>query len=149
MKRRITNLAIMALCIVAALVGVTALVTWAASSDANATIHTRVAVVDADGTRCTPRLERGVATPQTAVTVNEAWETAVAIPAGTCAIRVYSDQLVYCVPNATSANPSAGGAPITPGTHHEIGCAGCTYLHLGKHTNNAAVAWTAVAADTE
>ena len=90
-------------------------------------------------------LARGVATPQTDVTVYEAWKTAIAIPAGTVAIRLYTDQLVYAVLNAAAANPAKGGAPITAGVHHEIGCAGCTYLHLGKVSTNATVKWSAVA----
>ena len=138
---------VIALAGIAALYGITRLP--AASTSANTRLHTRVATVDAAGVAVTPRLERGLATPQADVTVNEAWETAIAIPAGTAAIRVYTDQLVYCVPNATAGNPATGGAPITPGAHHEIGCYGATHLHWGKVSANAAVKWSSVSAVAE
>ncbi|HUS91159.1 MAG TPA: hypothetical protein VM695_04880, partial [Phycisphaerae bacterium] len=90
--------------------------------------------------------QRGVAAPQADVTVDDAaWHEAIEIPAGTVAIRVYSDQPVYAVPTDSEDDPAATGEPTTAGVRHEIGCYGATHLHLRKVSATATVQWSAVA----
>jgi len=89
--------------------------------------------------------QRGISTNQGAISCNDAaWHHA-AIPAGSVAVRVYTDQLVYYEFTATVDDPAAAGPSLNPGTNHELGCYGAAYVHFKKVATNATVGWQAVA----
>ena len=89
--------------------------------------------------------QRGISTNQGAISCNDAaWHHA-AIPAGSVAVRAYTDQLVYYEFAETDADPAAAGPSLNPGTNHELGCYGAKFVHFKRVSTSASVGWQAVA----